>query len=166
MRYPLFAIATAMLLLGGCGLRPLKPSVTDRLAQMNALYGEAVVVYPKGSNESRSRCAKADELREDQKRACSLLVVSDEVPVNVSSSFWGGVFKWGLLIPSDQKVQEGDIVKFHTREGVFGFIKVAARAGDPSCRWESGMIKGTTAQGVVCEDYDYRTVIEILSKYQ
>ena len=86
--------------------------------------------------------------------------------MNVTSTFWGGVYKVTLLIPDGEKVQKGDIIKFHRRDTVFGFIKVAARAGDPNCKWESGLIKGASAQGVVCEDYDYRKVIEILDKYQ
>jgi hypothetical protein len=161
-----FAVAIAGLFLGACGLRPVKPSASEQLDKLDALYGEAVVIYQHGGKESRSFCEKGVFEQDAQKRACKLLSISDEVTVNVTSTFWGGIYKVTILVPSDQQVQTGDIIKFHRRDSVFGFIKVAARADDPQCRWESGLIKGATAQGVVCEDYDYRKVIEILDKYQ
>ena len=159
-------VAIGGCLLASCGLRPVNPSASEQLDKLDALYGEAVVIQPNGGKESRSFCKKANFEREAQKRACDLLASSDEVTLNVTSTFWGGIYKVTLLIPSDQRVQRGDIIKFHRRDSVFGFIKVAARAGDPNCKWVSGLIKGATTQGVVCEDYDYRTVIDILDKYQ
>ena len=165
MRYYLLAVATATLLLAGCGVTPVKPPLSSELKKLDALYGEAVIIYRNGSPESRSNCAKA-KLDNNGKRACALLPTSDEVTLNLTSTFWGGVSKFVLLVPGDQNVHKGDIVKFHTRDSVFGFVKIAARAGDPNCKWESGLIKGATAQGVVCDDYDYRTVLDVIDRYR
>ena len=165
MRYYLLAAASAALVLAACGLRPVKPAAMKQLGEVEALYGEAIAVS-RDAPELQRACRKNPNVSESRKRACSLLPGVDEVTVNITSSFWGGVLKQVLLIPSKEQVQKGDIIKFHARDNVFGFIKVAARAGDPTCRWESGLVKGATAQGVVCEGYDYRHILEILDKYQ
>jgi hypothetical protein len=164
MRYQVFTIAIIASLLWACGTTPITPSAQDKLNELDALYGEVVVVDPGGHTQSKKDCAERPNYNPTVKRICGALPTSDEVTVNITSSFWGGVSKQVLLIPRREHVRKGDIVKFRPRDNLFGFIKVAAHAGDPNCRWESGLIKGATAQGVVCEGYDYRRVLEILAE--
>ncbi len=76
------------------------------------------------------------------------------------NTYSGGLRSVGTFAPKNLSISKGDIVVVRLRKlGTGEFVRLASRGERADCRWTGGgFTRALTAAGVICEDYDWRTV--------
>jgi len=105
---------------------------------------------------------------ETGKRLCSLRTYSwcehpdryTYVSVMFMNTYWGGLKGVAVYAPVKEDIKTNDIVVVRFGSNRFSeLIRIASRGEKPGCSWVGGgLSRTTTAAGVVCEDYDWRTI--------
>lgn len=139
------------------------PMPAERQAKLNGvlLYGfvnldpsEELTARARRTPELTSYCARTTE------PWCHDLKSFTFVNLLLMNTYAGGLRSVGTFVPSEQNVRRSDIVAVRFRAGATAqFKRIASRGETPSCRWEGGGPgRALTAAGVICEDYDWRSV--------
>ena len=104
--------------------------------------------------EVENHCRRAEEMW------CKNPENFDFVNLLLMNTYSGGLRAVGTFAPSEEKVLRGDIVVVRFRTGATAeFVRIASRGESPECRWDGGGIgRALTAAGVVCEQYDWRSM--------